>query len=110
MNTNTQFFMKKVQQMIKEEYEWTPDRIKEQIKVFSNLPTIYAKCKELVAGGCFDCYYSQVAETMAKLFSCSVDEIWKYYKNNEQRLWEVYVHIFSKNLECMATGSRCYVD
>lgn len=110
MNTNTKDFMTKVQKMIKEDFGWSPDRIKDQIKVFSNLPTTYAKCKELVTGGCFDCYYSQVAETMAELFECSTDEIWKYYKNNEQKSWGTYCHIFAKNLECMATGRRCYVD
>lgn len=109
MNTNTKVFMAKVQKMIKEDYGWTPVRIKKQIKVFLDSSTIYAKCKKLVTGGCFDCYCSQVAETMAELFDCSVDEIWKYYKNDEEKLWAAYCHIFAKNLKCMATGERCYL-
>lgn len=108
-NTNTKEFMAKVQDTIVNDFEWTQERILNQFKVFTNLYGNYAKAKELVTGGCFDCYYSQVANTMAKWFNTTTDGIWAYYKDNEQKLWENYVHIMAKNIVCIAEGKRSYI-
>ena len=108
-NTNTKEFMKKVQTTIVKDFEWDADRINNQFKVFTYLPTNYIKAKELVMGGCFDCYYSQVANTMAEWFNTTADGIWAYYKDNEQKMWESYVHIMAKNIVCLAEGKRVYL-
>lgn len=108
-NTNTKEFMAKVQKTIVNDFEWDANRINNQFKVFTNLPTDYLKAKKLVTGGCFDCYYSQVANTMAKWFNTTSDRIWEYYKDNGVKLWDAYVHIMAKNIVCLATGERVYI-
>jgi hypothetical protein len=110
MNTNTKKFMKKVQEIIVDRWEWTPERINEQFKVFSWLPNNYQKAVYLVEGGAFDCYYSQVADTMAELFETTADRIWQYYHEDGGKMWKVYKHIFAKNLCCLAENNRVYIN
>lgn len=110
-NTNTKEFMAKVQSSIIDE-DFTKEDLKKQVDCLINnrvnvLP--YHAGAEMVQGGYFDCYYSQVAETMANWFDCTVAEIWAYYKNNEQKLWTTYKHIMAKNIECIYTNKRCYI-
>lgn len=97
-NTNTKKFMAKVQNTIINDFEWNREKLINQLKVFTNIPSQYQRARELVLGGCFDCYYSQVATTMAEWFGTTTDRIWEYYKEDSEKLWDSYVHIMSKNI------------
>lgn len=103
-NTNTKQFMAKVQNTIINEFEWNQDKLIKQLQVFIHLYGDYNRARELVLSGCFDCYYSQVAETMATWFDCTVDDIWAYYKDNSQKIWDSYVHIMAKNIVKIVNG------
>ena len=107
-NTNTKEFMTKVQTTILEHFD-DLEALKNEIKNYINNFS-YKFAKTMVEYGCFDCYYSQVAETMAGWFDCSVDEIWQYYKDDEQKLWNSYINIIAKNLRCIANGKRVYIN
>ena len=49
--------------------------------------------------GCFDCYYSQCEESMANWFNITIDEVWAYYNEDTDRLWENYKHFIKRELE-----------
>jgi hypothetical protein len=51
-----------------------------------------------------------VAETMAELFETTSDRIGAYYKEDGGNMWEVYKHIFAKNLCCLAENNRVYIN
>jgi hypothetical protein len=110
MNTNSKEFMKKVQSFIVNDWEWTPERIKSQFEVFNWMPNTYQKAKYLIEGGAFDCYYSQVADSMAEFFNTTADRIWAYYHENGSKMWDSYVHIMAKNLVCLAENKRNYLN
>lgn len=108
MNTNTKEFMTKVQNTIVNDFEWNAEKLKNQLEVFNDFTT-YQRARRLIEGGTFDCYYSQVANTMAEWFNTTSDGIWAYYHDDADKMWETYIHIMAKNIECLVEGRRVYV-
>lgn len=90
INTNSREFMDRVWAWIKGRYPEVSD-LANDVKAAGGV-------EELIEGGSFDCYYRQAAESMANWFQCSDDDIWAYYKENGERLWEVYSAILAKNI------------
>lgn len=108
-NTNTKTFMVKVQNDLISYFENGKDGLISQFKTLDYFNNNYQRALHMVQGGCFDCYYNHVAQTMSGWFDCSVDEVWSYYKEDESKLWDSYCKIVAKNVVCIATNNRCYI-
>lgn len=108
-NTNTKQFMAKVQNDLITYFETGKEGLINQFKALDYFNNDYQRALHMVQGGCFNCYYNHVAQSMADWFNCSVDEIWTYYKNDEGKLWDSYCHIVAKNILCIVTNKRCYL-
>ena len=108
MRTTSKEFMQKVQKTILSHFD-SIDALKSEIKNYYN-QFGYNFGKTMVEYGCFDCYYSQVAETMAWWFNCSVNDIWKYYKDDEQKMWDMYINLISRELRHIKAGNKSYIE
>ena len=104
--TTTKEMMAKIQNSILAHFEDVESLKSEINHYFKNYGYRYADT--MVQGGCFDCYYSQCAETMANWFDCTVDAIWKYYKEDSGKLWESYKHLICRELEHIR-NDRIYI-
>lgn len=91
MRTNSKIFMDKVAETIRNRYPNVADLAADVESAGS--------AAALVEGGGFDCYYSQVADTMATWFDEPVDEVWSYYKDDGSRMWDVYLRIMGRNID-----------
>ena len=97
-NTNTKAFKAMVQKFIVNSF----DNLDSFKQTFKNCKT-YNKTKYqaacyMVEGGCFDCYYNDVAQTMADWFDCTSDNIWQYFEDDSEKLWSAYIHIIAINI------------
>ena len=107
MKANTKDFMQKVQNTILAHFD-NLDTLKSEINhYYKNFGFNYADT--MVQYGCFDCYYSQCAESIAEWFNISVDDTWAYYKNDSQKLWDWYKHFICRELEHIRTGKKVYI-
>ena len=107
MNTNTKDFMKKVQNTILSHFE-NKEELKKEIEHYHKNFS-YKYCQTMVDYGCFDCYYSQVAETMAKWFESSINDIWTFYNDDTQKLWNMYKYLICRELEHIRTNKKVYI-
>lgn len=109
-NTNTKAFKTKVQSDLIGFFDAGKDGLIGDFNALKYIKNDYQRALHMVEGGCFDCYYNHVADTMAKWFDCSTDEIWSYYKDDEDKLWKSYCRIVVKNILCIVTNKRCYIN
>ena len=97
--TNTKEFCRKVQETILkhfDDFESMQNEINHYYKTFG-----YKYAKTMVEYGCFDCYYSDCAESIAKWFNITVEETWHYYKEDTEKLWQWYIYFISREIEHM---------
>lgn len=108
MRTNTKVFSKKVQEHILshfDSYESLKNEIDHYFKNFG-----YGFGNTMVDYGCFNCYYSQVAETMTKWFEYdNVNDLWAYYKDDSNKLWNTYKSLISRELNHIKNNYKNYI-
>ena len=107
MKTTKKEFMEKVQKTILQHFdnvESLKNEINHYFKIFG-----YGYGVTMIEYGCFDCYYNDCADSMAGWFDCSVDDIWAYYKEDSQKLWQWYIHFIVRELEHIRTNKKCYI-
>ena len=92
MRTNTKIVSNKIQKHILEYY--TINELKEQVKVFDNLPTTYHALQEMVQSGCFLIYYQDVQDFLNGL---GINPEGKEYPN--EKSWELYKHLIAREGE-----------
>ena len=110
INTSTKEFMKKTQEYILNNFNYTIEGLRADVNAAEwNCRWTRQKAIRFIEGGGLDCYYFQCADTLADLFNVSINDIWAYYKDDNQKLWESYIDIMSKNITCMVDGVRCYI-
>ena len=105
--TTKKEFMQKVQETILSHFEDLESLKAEINNYFKNFGFRYGET--MVQYGCFDCYYSQCAESIGKWFEMSVDDVWAYYKDDEDRLWKSYKYFIARELEHIRNNKKVYI-
>lgn len=101
-------FCEKIQKTILSHFD-DFETLKNEINhYFNNFSWRYGKT--MVEYGCFDCYYSQCAESLAEWFNMSVDDVWAYYKEDSEQLWKAYMHFICRELEQIRINKRVYIN
>lgn len=98
MKTNTKQFSARVERAILDRF--TLEELKNN---FAGVKAIRKDTDEqaaraLVDGGCFDCYQSQVAETMAGWFDETPAEVVEYYRGNFPKMWNIYAGLMTREI------------
>lgn len=89
MRTNCKQVSMMIQKHINEYY--TVEELKEQVSVFTYLPTTYHAIIEMVQGGCFLIYYEEVKDFLNSL---GINPSNKEY--DDQKSWDLYKHLIAR--------------
>jgi len=106
MRTTTKQVKEQIQKHIKEyfsqdygfESDNAVDNIKQQLKSFDYIPSTYNQAMELVNGGTFLCYHSDIKDFLNGL---GINEDKKEYSS--EKSWKLYSHLIAREIDTMVT-------
>lgn len=108
-NSNTIEYKKQVQQFIVNSFD-SFDNFKQTFSNCHYRRSNFQTAIYMVQGGCFDCYYNDVADRLAEWNSTTNGRIWEHFKDDTEKLWDYYCHILAMNICNLIDNKRVYIE